>query len=79
GFAPNMARIKTGEYLEAWLRNIASSVAPITLSQYTGIVRNHIKLRLGHIKLSELSPQQIGNLLVDKESSGVGARTINLI
>lgn len=51
------------EYLEAWLRDYASTRSPKTLAIYESMVRLHVVPRLGSIRLSALTPAHFVALL----------------
>lgn len=74
------ARTTLGEFLERWLSDYAApSVRPLTLGQYTRLVRKHIAPALGHIPLEQLSPGQVQKLYADKIRDGLSARTVRYI
>ena len=41
------SRMTLGEWLDQWLKNIAGTIRPTTLTRYQGAVRMHINTRLG--------------------------------
>ena len=41
------SRMTLGEWLDQWLKNIAGTIRPTTLTRYQGAVRIHINPRLG--------------------------------
>lgn len=51
-------RQTVGQFLDHWLKeSVKSSVRPKTYDSYAQLVRLHLKPRLGHIRLSKLTPQ----------------------
>lgn len=55
--APN--KMTVGEWLDVWTAEYLSAVKPSTLYSYKAAVRNHLKPKLGAIKLDALSPHAI--------------------
>jgi integrase len=69
-----------GEYLQAWLADsIKPNRAENTAKLYSYICNRHILPSIGKCKLVELKPQQIQHLYAEKQSSGLGNRTVQLI
>lgn len=48
-----------GDYLERWLQRRRSQIRPTTLDGYRRAVHNHLRPRLGTVRLSELDRRQI--------------------
>lgn len=79
GLTVHSAKTTFGEYLHQWLNDVQPSLKPTTISQYRGIVRNHIDRNLGHVKLSDITPRLIQNLYNAKLEEGRGKRTVEMI
>ena len=79
------SRMTLSEYLDQWYADYArANVRPRTLEGYQTIIRNHLKPRLGAIKLSSLSPHHLQRYYAtmltggrkDGKSGGLSAQTI---
>lgn len=55
--APN--KMTVGQWLDIWTSEYLSGVKPSTLYSYKAVVRNHLKPKLGAIKLEALSPHTV--------------------
>jgi len=55
--APN--KMTVSEWLDIWASEYLSSVKPATLYSYKAAIRNHLKPKLGAIKLEALSPHTV--------------------
>lgn len=62
-----------GSWLRYWLRQ--SVVRPVTRFGYTSITENHLIPALGHVRLTELKPSHIRNLLASLERKGLSVNT----
>ena len=51
-----------GQWLEQWLKNIAPTIRPSTLSRYEGTVRNHIVPYMGDKPISQITGKDIQKL-----------------
>lgn len=74
-----------GDYLDAWLASIASTVRPTTIAGYSGLVRDHLAPELGHIALNDLTPLRVSRFLTEllesdnrreKARGGLSPRTV---
>jgi len=72
-------KFTVGDYLEQWLKDIDGSVRPKTLNQYAGVVRNHLKPRLGNLKLQELQPYQIQMIYTQLKEQSHSPRNVQLV
>lgn len=70
--APITDRIRLGDYLGRWV-NEPRSLAPATRRKHEQIIRLHIVPVLGHVRLSELSTADVGDLLA---SLGLADRSV---
>jgi integrase len=67
-------------YLTAWLRDtVKPNRRPLTHRTYESIVNVHITPKLGKVRLSRLTPQQVQALLNAKKDEGLSARRVQLI
>ena len=67
------------DFLNEWLTSKSNAIKKTTWSLYDSVIRNHINPILGKIKISDLSPQKIQTLYIQKEHDGVGKRTIRVV
>jgi len=68
------------DYLNTWLQDYCKpSISPRTLQLYSYICRVHIIPAIGNIPITELKPQQLQKLYAEKLSSGLSARTVQII
>lgn len=56
------SRMTLGQWLEQWLKNIAPTIRPSTLSGYEGTVRNHIVPYMGDKPISQITGKDIQKL-----------------
>lgn len=52
-------KMSVGEWLDVWTQEYLNGVKPSTLYSYKAAVRNHLKPKLGAIKLDVLSPHMV--------------------
>jgi len=52
----DVSKMTVGEYMDHWIRLHGDKLEPMTLNSYKHQIKNHIKPRLGKIKLAKLSP-----------------------
>jgi integrase len=72
-------KITLGEYLDGWLKDIRPNLAPSTFQTYQFFVNRHIRSTLGQIPLTQLRPEHIQHLYSDKQSAGLGQRSVRYI
>lgn len=53
------SKMTVGEWLDIWEKEYLTSIKPATLYSYKATIRNHLKPKLGAIKLEALSPHNI--------------------
>jgi len=73
--APITDRIRLGAFLERWVSD-GHSLAPSTHRKHEAAIRVHITPRLGHIRLSDLSPIDVNRALDDARGSGLHPQTV---
>ncbi len=56
------SRMTLGQWLEQWLKNIAPTIRPSTLSRYEGTVRNHLVPYMGDKPISQITGKDIQKL-----------------
>ena len=79
GYTGHGANTIFGEFLDEWLTSKSNAIKKTTWNLYECVIRNHINPILGKIKLTDISPQKIQSLYLQKERDGVGKRTIRVI
>lgn len=77
------SKLKMNDYLDMWLKNYAKgNVAPSTYRSYEGIVRVHLKPRIGSIDINKLKPiriQQLYTELLDTHLSSTSVLYIHRV
>ena len=79
GMPVDVSKSTVEHYLEHWLEIVKPNLRANTHQQYTRICARHIVPELGHIRISQLRPDQLQALYTAKIEAGLGARTIQLI
>jgi hypothetical protein len=64
------SKLKLGEYLETWLGNVQTQLAPKTFERYSDIVRKNINPLLGGVILTSLRPVGISAAYAKALQSG---------
>lgn len=78
GLHLDATKLGVGEYLNQWLKDIEGTIKPKTLSQYEGIVRNHLAPKLGMLKLGDLQPYHIQQVYSNLKEKGHSQRNVQL-
>jgi integrase len=69
------SRLKLVVYLDRWLQDAARpSIRETTYQSYRGIIRNHIKGRIGGVILAKLAPTHIQAMYAEMERQKASAR-----
>lgn len=71
------SKVTVAEWLDEWLGSKAG-IRPNTRRSYEGSIENHLKPRVGRVKLQALSARHIERLFADMTREGAGARTLEL-
>lgn len=74
--APN--KMTVGEWLDIWEKEYLVGVKPSTLYSYKAAIRNHLKPKLGAIKLEALSPHEI-QTFYNELTQSLSAKTVKNI
>jgi integrase len=72
-------KVAAEAFLDQWLAATKPSIKPKTYQQYEGIIRRHLKPKLGKLKLAGLKPHQLQGLYAEKLEAGLSARTVRLV
>jgi len=59
-FAADSGRMTVAEYAKDWLAAIESSIRPTTFHSYSLVMNSYVVPRLGRVRLSGLTPAQLG-------------------
>jgi integrase len=71
------AKMLLGDFFDQWLRDYAAgAVGPVTLRNYSDMIRVHLKPGLGYVPLSMLSPQAIQGYLSRKLQDGLSPTSV---
>jgi integrase len=77
-FAPE--RLTFAEHLDRWLEDDAKGrIKSATYIKYEGIIRNHLKPALGHVRLTDLTPAHLQSLYAQKTREGKSSGTVRQI
>ena len=72
--------MKVSEYLERWLADsVRDTVRPTTFERYEQMVRLHICLVLGKLKLKDITPAHVRGLYREKLNAGLSPRTVQYV
>ena len=72
-------RVPLGEYLAAWLENVAKrKIKPSSYASYAITIRSHIAPYIGGIVLQELRPRHVDSWLMQLAGKGLARGTIAL-
>lgn len=69
-------RLTVASYLEHWLQHGCRNVQPSTRTHYESNVRVHIAPRLGRLRLADLSPRHVEQLIAELSAVGKSAGTV---
>jgi integrase len=73
-------RVSLSDFMETWLVDIAKpSLRPSTYVRYEQIFQQHLKPRLGHMRLAKLTPHDVQKLLNVKLEEGLAAASVRQI
>jgi integrase len=75
GRLPDGGNITVGGFIRTWLDGIKASVEPTTWAGYDGHFRNHLRPRIGGVKLAGLTAVHISHLYTELLNDGVSAST----
>lgn len=63
--------MSVSDYMDYWMKNyVEVECAPNTISGYRGVIKNHIKPKLGHYKLKSLSTPVLNDFILGIYNSG---------
>lgn len=79
GIAYDSENLTVGDYLDRWLEAVNGSVRERTWQRNEEVVRLHLKPTIGHHKLEKLNAMQIQTMYRQKLTSGLSARTVEII
>jgi integrase len=73
------ANMKLGDYLELWLNTVRENRRPKTFIQYNSNIKRYILPIFGNTRLRDLQPIRIEKYLTNKQTEGVGDRTVQIL
>jgi integrase len=76
GNLPDAGGMTVGQLLDRWLLSSKSKTETRTFEERERVVRNHLRPRLGGLKLAKLTALHVEGLYADMGREGVGASTI---
>lgn len=75
GTLGDAGRLTVGEFLDSWLEDSAKpTIRATTHASYEGVIRLHIKPRLGGLALGKLTPAHVQSLYSEMERNGASPR-----
>lgn len=77
GLAPAPERQTVGQYLKAWLQTVEPTVRTSTWDRHESDLRLHIIPRIGHVRLTKLTAQQVQWLYAECLRYGLATTTVN--
>lgn len=69
-FAADSGRMTVAEYAKDWLAAIESTIRPSTFHSYSLVMNSYVVPQLGRLRLSGLTPAQLGRFYAELGSSG---------
>lgn len=69
-FSPDVGRTTVKQYATDWLAAVEPTIRPSTFSSYRSVMENYVVPRLGPVRLSALTPAQLGRFYAELGASG---------
>jgi integrase len=76
GSLPGAGGLTVGQLLDRWLESSKATTEMRTFEERQRIVKNHVRPRLGSLKLAKVNALHVEGLYADMARDGVGATTI---
>jgi integrase len=76
GNLPDAGGLTVGQLLERWLESSKANTETRTFEERRRIVKNHLRPRMGGVKLSKVNALHVESLYADMARDGVGPTTI---
>src|SRR5205085_2569194 len=76
GSLPDAGGLTVGQLLDRWLQSSKSRTETRTFEERERVVKNHLRPRLGGLKLARLTALHVEGLYADMVREGVGASTV---
>jgi integrase len=70
-------RLRFGQAADAWLAGPVETLRPNTVSTYKGAVNNHLRERIGHKRLSDITADDIARVVKEMRAAGYSEWTIS--
>ena len=76
GTLTDVSTLTVGQYLDLWLKtDIVPNRSSRTSERYEGLIRLHLKPRIGGLKLQSFSPAHVANMMADMLKAEISADT----
>ncbi len=69
-FAADSGRLTVAEYAKDWLAAVEPTIRPSTFTSYRSVMDHYVVPRLGTVRLSALTPAQLGRFYAELGASG---------
>lgn len=80
GIPLNAEKVTVAQWLDRWLKEyVVSNTRQKTVERYEGIIRNHVKPELGHLRLAKLAPSDIQALEAKLIQKGMAPAGVELV
>jgi integrase len=76
GNLPDAGGMTVGQLLDRWLLSSKSKTETRTYEERDRVVRNHLRPRMGGLKLAKVTSLHVEGLYADMARDGVGASTV---
>jgi integrase len=76
GNLPDAGGLTVGQLLDRWLESSKASTETRTFEERQRLVKNHLRPRMGGVKLAKVNTLHVESLYADMARDGVGATTI---
>jgi hypothetical protein len=76
GNLPDGGGLTVGQLLDRWLESSRATAAVRTFEERRRIVKNHLRPRVGGLKLAKVNALHVESLYADMARDGVGASTV---
>ena len=68
--------IPLNEYLDKWLASVQPKLEEVTYEDYGAYLRRYVRPAIGHIKVSEIQPDDIQNIVKQMQERNLEPRTV---
>ncbi len=78
GSLPEPTQLRVGKYLDEWLKAAKDTVRPSTHARYTTMVNNTLKPAIGGVRLTQLQPLHVQQMLTRLREDGASERKLEM-